>query len=382
MVSDLQRLFAPPKGSYFLLGPRGCGKSTWLRALHPRAHWVDLLDEGLHHDYLVDPSLFGAELEALPNGSTVVVDEVQRLPGLLNTVHQKIESKRLRFALSGSSARKLRRGGVNLLAGRAVRRQLYPFVPEELGGEFRLARALEIGSLPVIWRSPEPADALAAYVRLYLREEIQAEAATRNLAGFARFLPIAGLFHGQTLNVSALARDAGVARSTVQGYLEILEDTLLTFSLPAYEGRLRVREKKHPKLYWIDAGLARAARHEKGPPSAEAMGALFEGWVAMLLSAYRDYRGLHDEMFYWSPAEAKGTEVDFLLRRGRKFVAIEVKASRRLKPEFLRGLRAIADLPGLERRLLVYLGDRVLEPEPGIEVLPIASFHALLESGL
>jgi len=177
-----------------------------------------------------------------------VVDEVQRLPGLLNVIHQKLETRRLRFALSGSSARKLRRSGVNLLAGRAVRRSLHPFVPEELEGSFSLARTLEWGALPIVWAAPDKQDALEAYVQMYLKEEIQAEAATRNLPGFARFLPIAGLFHGQTLNVSALARDAGVARTTVQGYLEILEDTLFTFQLPAYEARLRVRERRHPKL--------------------------------------------------------------------------------------------------------------------------------------
>jgi len=382
MPGEVDRLLATPRGSYFLFGPRGSGKSTWLRRVHPDAYWIDLLDEGRYQRYLVDPSLFSAELEALARGSFVVVDEVQRLPALLNVVHQKIESRRLRFALSGSSARKLRRSGVNLLAGRAVRRALHPFVPEELGDAFSLPSTLETGALPIIWAAEERREALDAYVQMYLKEEIQAEAATRNLPGFARFLPIAGLFHGQRLNVSTLARDAGVARTTVQGYLEILEDTLFTFQVPAFEARLRVRERRHPKLYWTDPGLVRAVVGNRGAPDAESIGSLFEGWLAQLLRAYRDYRGICDDFSYWAPTESRDTEVDFLLRRGRERIAIEVKASRRWKPEFAKGLRAIGDLQGVSRRIVVYLGAEKLRPEKGIEVLPLPVFLVELQRGL
>lgn len=376
------RILEPPRGSFFLLGPRGSGKSTWLRQTYTEAHWIDLLDEATYQLYLADPAAFSARLEALPDRSMVVIDEVQRLPNLLNVVHQKIESKRLRFALSGSSARKLRREGVNLLAGRAAWRTLHPFVPEELGTAFRLDETLKTGLLPLIHAAEEPTEALAAYVRMYLKEEVQAEALTRNLPGFARFLPIAAVFHGQVLNVSALARDAGVARTTVQSYLQILEDTLFTFQVPAYEARLRVRERRHPKLYWVDPGLARAVRGERGEPDLESKGALFEGWIAQLLRAYMDYRGIADEISWWAPAETKNTEVDFVLRRGRELIAIEVKSSQRWQPEYARGLRAIGELKGLRRRIAVYLGAHVLAPEPGIEVLPLADFLQLLESGL
>ena len=218
----IARLLDPPRQSFFLLGPRGSGKSTWVRHELPGAHRVDLLDQAIYHAYLARPGQFADEVRAVRPGTTVVVDEVQRIPTLLNDVHRFIEERRMRFVLCGSSARKLKQQGTNLLAGRALRRQLHPFVPAELGKAFDLEAALTHGTLPVIWQAPSPWDALAAYVQLYLREEIQAEALVRNLPGFVRFLPIAALFHGQTLNVASLARDAEVSRTTVTGYLEIL----------------------------------------------------------------------------------------------------------------------------------------------------------------
>ncbi len=382
MVADLyERLLAPPRGSFFLLGPRGTGKSTWARGRFPQAERFDLLDEALYQELLVEPGQFAARLRARPRGSWVWVDEIQRLPGLLNEVHRFIEERRLRFVLTGSSARKLRRAGVNLLAGRALSRSLHPFVPEELGVDFELARALRFGTLPLVQMADDPAETLKAYVQTYLREEIQVEALVRNLPGFARFLPVAALFHGQALNVASLARDAGVARTTIEGYLEILDETLLAFRLPAWEARLRVRERRHPKLYWIDAGIVRAARRTLSEPAAEERGALFEGMVAMLLRAYDAYRGLYDDLAYWSPAETTKTEVDFLLRRGRRFIAVEVKASARADGDSLRGLRAITGLAGLERRILVHLGRAPRRTEDGIDVLPFADFAAELAHG-
>jgi predicted AAA+ superfamily ATPase len=375
------RLLQPPKGSFFLLGPRGTGKSTWARERFPHAERVDLLDEALYQELLADPGQFADRLRARPAGSWVWVDEIQRLPGLLNEVHRFTEERRLRFVLTGSSARKLRRSGVNLLGGRALSKSLYPLLPEELGEDFDLGRALRHGTLPLVESAEDPAATLQAYVQTYLRQEIQAEALVRNLPGFARFLPVAALFHGQSLNVASLARDAGVARTTIEGYLEILEETLLAFRLPAWEARLRVRERRHPKLYWVDAGIVRAARRTLGEPTAEQRGALLEGTVATLLRAYDAYRGLYDDLAYWSPAETVKTEVDFLLRRGARFVAVEVKASTRADAESLRGLRAIAGLRGLERRVLVHLGRAPRRTEDGIDVLPFADFSALLASG-
>ena len=380
VMETYPRLLVPPKGSFFLFGPRGAGKSTWVRAAFPQAHRIDLLDEALYQSYLADVGRFAGELRALSPASLVVVDEVQRLPALLNEVHRHIEERRLRFVLCGSSARKLKTAGTNLLAGRAVRRHLHPFLPEELGKDFDLDDALRFGTLPVVWTAPDRGEALAAYAQLYLKEEVQAEALVRNLPGFARFLPVAALFHGEVVNVASISRDAGAARTTVAAYLEILEDTLLAFRIPAFEARLRVRERRHPKLYWADPGLPRAMKRQLGPPTAEERGHLFEGWVACLLRAYRDYRGLFEDWGYWAAGKGSSVEVDFVLRRGDDLVAIEVRAGRKVFEADLRGLRALLDLPRVSRRLVVCRGDRREKTVDGIEVLPVAAFLSELEA--
>lgn len=357
-----------------MFGVRGSGKSTWARQQFPQAALFDLLDEDLAHSLLVDPGRFAAELRICARGTWVIVDEIQRIPSLLNEVHRSIEQAGLRFVLLGSSARKLKTAGTNLLAGRALQKTLYPFTPEELRKDFRLEEVLRYGSVPLVWQSATKAETLHAYVQLYLREEIRAESLVRNLPGFTRFLPIAALFHGQTLNVQSLARDAGVARTTVNGYLDILDDTLLTFRLPPFEAKLRVRERKHAKLYWIDPGIVRAVKRQLGSLSAEERGPLLEGWIAVLLRIYAEYRGLYEECFYWAPTESHVTEVDFLLRRGREYLALEVKATKHLSSSHFSGLRAIANLTGLARRILVYTGTRTLKSEDGIDVYPVETF--------
>jgi len=377
-----RRLLKAPRQSFFLFGMRGTGKSTWARQTFPQAPRFDLLDEGLFQGYLRDARLFGRELLRIPAGKTVVVDEVQRLPSLLNDIHRFIEDRGLRFVLLGSSARKLKQAGTNLLAGRAVRRVMFPLLPQELGTDFDLAEVLQFGSLPVIWRSLSKAESLDAYVQLYLKQEIQAEALVRNLPGFARFLPIAALFHGQILNASGLARDAGVARTTITSYLDILGDTHLVWQLPAYEAKLRVKERTHPKVYWIDPGVMRAVKREFHPPGELERGPLFEGWIGALLKAYGEPgSGLglrYDGLFYWSPTEG-GTEVDFLIQRDKEFTAIEVKAKENLSSHDLKGLKAIAALKGIRRRIVIFLGDRPFRTEDGIEALPVLDFLQKLE---
>jgi uncharacterized protein len=376
------RLLVPPKSSFFLLGPRGTGKTTWLRQHFAKACWLDLLDEATYLNCLQDANYFPRLLETVPAGGWVVIDEIQRLPSLLNEVHRQIGSRHLKFALTGSSARKLRRQGVNLLAGRALQKFMHPLLPAELGDVFELDPVLTHGALPLVIDSSTSAETMSAYAQLYLKEEVQAEALTRNLAGFARFLPIISLFHGQNLNISSLARDAGVQRPTAQGFVEILVDTLLLHKVPAFDARLRVREKKHPKLYFIDPGLARALKRARGPLIPEERGPLFEGYVFTMLRAYADYFNAFDEIAYWAPADAKITEVDFIVSRGRELWAIEAKATDRIREDHFTGLRAVDGLKGLRRRIVVYTGKTSQRTSDGIDILPVLEFEKLLQFGL
>ena len=374
MIKMLPRIITPPKQSFFLFGSRGSGKSTWLRNTFPEAHYIDLLSENIYQRLLASPGLFADELRAVDPDKWVIIDEIQRLPGLLNEVHRFIEEKGIHFVMSGSSARKLKRKGVNLLAGRALRRIMHPFVPAELGTKFDINEALRFGMLPIVWDSIEKQETLAAYGQLYLKEEIQAESLVRNLPGFARFLPVAALFHGQTLNITNIAREAGVSRTTVAGYLDILEDTLICFRIPAYEAKLRVRERKLPKWYWCDPGIVRSMKRISGIPAPEEKGALFEGMVAQLLRAYKDYYGICDEIYYWAPAAKVEKEVDFLLVKGDRFVAIEVKSGKTFSESWCKGLKAIGQLKGVQRRIMIYPEGPILKTKDNIEVYPFQHF--------
>lgn len=372
-----ERLTRVPDRSFFLLGMRGVGKRTWVRRALPGALRLDLLDEALFTDLLGDPSLFGHLLSETESGDWVVVDEVQRIPSLLNEVHRQIEDRGVRFALLGSSARKLKSAGTNLLAGRALRKEMHPFTPAELGDSFDLDEALAWGTIPLVWAAADRREVLSSYTQMYLREEIRAEAAVRNLAGFVRFLPVAALMHAQSINAASIARDAGVARPTVSGYLELLEDTLLATRLPAFEAKLRVRERRRPKLYWADPGLVRAAKRQLGPVTAEERGALLEGWVLGLLRAHNEQQRLYDDIGYWAATESSA-EVDFVLTRDGEHLAIEVKASQRYNTSMLKGLRALADLPGLSRRVLAYRGQRSFRTEDGIDIWAMSQLHHAL----
>ncbi len=374
------RLLQPPDQSFFLLGLRGVGKSTRARRMFPDATRLDLLDQRLYQDLLADPALFAQALGHLRPGSWVVVDEIQRLPALLNEVHRLIEDRGLRFALLGSNARKLRAAGVSLLAGRALLRNMFPLTAAELGADFDLDRVLRHGSLPLVWNSKTPRDVLEAWALFYLQEEIRAEAVTRNLPAFARFLPVAALRNGGVVNVAAMARDAGAARATVAGHLRILEDTLLVHCVPAHQSRRRTRERQAPKLYWVDPGLVRAVKRQFGPPTAEERGPLFESWVATTLRAHAAERELFDSLGYWATLRSR-SEVDFVLERGGERLGIEVKATSRYHSGLLRSLRLMADFPRVARRILVYTGDRSFRSEDGIEVWPAARFAERVAKG-
>ena len=371
-----------PERSFFLFGPRGTGKTTWLRQQLPTALWFDLLRTQTFLDLSQRPELFRQQVEARPRGSWVVVDEVQRLPSLLNEVHALIaeHGRRYRFALSGSSARKLKRLDVNLLAGRAINRQFFPLTAAELNFDVDVDRVLQFGLLPQIRSDPEFAvDALDAYVSNYLREEIQQEALVRRLDSFARFLQVAALMNGQIANVAGLARDAAVARPTVQGYFEALTDTLIGIWLPAWRRRAKAKEVARPKFYLFDSGVARAlAGRLREPLEGVERGFLLETWMLHELRAAIALQNLGGDLSYWRTPS--GSEVDFVWTRGRRAIGIEVKASPRWRAEFGGPLKSLAADRIVHSAVGVYTGVGELQDGP-LRVLPVMAFLRELAAG-
>ena len=351
-----------PDRSFFLFGPRGTGKTTWLRQVLPGALWFDLLRTQTFLELSRRPDVFRQQVEALPRGSWVVVDEVQRVPALLNEVHALIaeHGREYRFALSGSSARKLRRLDVNLLAGRAINRRFFPLTAAELNFDFDVDRVLRFGLLPQIHADPGYAlDALEAYVSNYLREEIQQEALVRRLDSFARFLQVAALMNGQVTNVAGIARDASVARPTVQGYFDTLTDTLIGVWLQAWQRRAKVKEVARPKFYLFDPGVARAvAGRLREPLEGLERGFLLETWALHELRAAIAFQSLGGELHYWrTPA---GSEVDFVWTRARRAVGIEVKASTSWRHEFGGALKSLVADRIIGRDIVEARGGRVV----------------------
>ncbi|MEZ0313119.1 MAG: ATP-binding protein [Myxococcota bacterium] len=375
------RSLRPPTRSFFLFGPRAVGKSTWLKAHFPDALRFDLLVNETYYALTRDPAAFRSQVLASPKSRWIVVDEVQRIPALLNEVHNLIEDHGRKFALSGSSARKLKRGQANLLAGRASTRSMFPLTREEYGDAASIDDILRWGVLPSVLAEPGARlDILDAYAGTYLREEIKEEALTRNVDGFARFLSIAALASGQVTNLSAIARDAGVPRATVGTYFEILVDTLLGSFLPAWTPRARVKEVAHPKFYFFDTGVQRAlAGRLRDSVGDEERGHLLETYVFHELRAHIAQASLGGELFYWRTADRN--EVDFIWQRNTKRVAIEVKASRRWRNEDDRGLLALSDTKlAPSQRLGVYLGAQPLQRAFG-RVLPMDDFLKALAGG-
>lgn len=365
--------------TFFLWGPRQTGKTTLLRQAYPDAYWIDLLKADEFRRYVERPELLRQELEARPAPAQVVIDEVQKVPALLDEVHWLIERRRIAFALCGSSARKVRRGGANLLGGRAVRYELFGLTAEEIGGSFDLDRILNHGYLPRIYAAGRPQRLLSAYVADYLKEEIAAEGLVRTLPAFSTFLDVAALSDGSLVNVSNIARDCGVSAPTVRGYFAILEDTLLGRWLPAYTKRAKRRLIAAPKFYFTDVGLVNQLAHRGAlVRRGELYGKAFENWVHHELTAHIAYRELDVELAYWRVAS--GIEVDFVT--ADLALALEAKASERITADHLRGLQSIAeDHPRLRRRVVVCLEPKRRTTDDGIEILPVAPFLEELRDG-
>jgi predicted AAA+ superfamily ATPase len=381
-MSMFTRRLNLPERSFFLLGPRGTGKTTWLRSVLPSALWFDLLRTATFLELSQQPDRFRQQIEARSPGRWIVVDEIQRLPALLNEVHALIaeHGRAYRFALSGSSARKLRRLDVNLLAGRAINRECLPLTAAELGFDVDVEHILRFGLLPQVRSDAAFAiDTLDAYVSNYLREEIQQEALVRRLDSFARFLRVAALMNGQVANVAGVARDAGVARPTVQGYFDVLTDTLIGTWLPAWQRRAKVKEAANPKFYLFDCGVARAlAGRTREPIDGLERGFLLETWILHELRATIAYENLGGELRHWRTPS--GSEVDFIWTRAKRAVGIEVKAATQWRREFGGPLKSLLDDRIVQSGFGVYAGTVELKDGP-LRVLPLRKFLTELAAG-
>ena len=369
----------PPKQSFFLFGTRGVGKTAWAHQQFPDALFFDLLDHQTYTQLLAAPQRLG---DRIPQGHKgwVVVDEVQRVPELLNEVHRLIESRRLRFVLTGSSARKLRRRGVNLLAGRALTRRMHPLTALELGKDFDLKRALRWGCLPLACTSENPQDYVNSYAASYLREEVQQEGFARNISAFGRFLEAASFSQGSVLNMAAVARECAVSAKVVEDYFSILEDLLIAVRVPVFTKRAKRRLIAHPKFFYFDAGVFQAIR-PRGPLDApeQIHGAALETLFLQQARALNDYRDLGYRLHYWRTST--GDEVDFVLYGEPGLRAFEVKMAHRVRPDDLRGLlRFREDFPRAKAHLL-YLGNRRWH-DRGVEVLPFTDCVIQLEHWL
>ena len=371
-----QRTIGFPKGSFFLFGPRGTGKTVWLGQQFPEALTVNLLEADVRRALTAHPEKLADIVAANADKSTYIIDEIQRVPVLLDTIHDLIEKNRdKRFILTGSSARKLKRAqNADLLGGRAVKCMCHPFLASEMGSDFNLSDALQLGMLPLV-RYPiaqEPQDVLRTYLDLYLQEEVVNEGIIRNLDVFSRFLETASFSHGSVLSASEIAREAGVKRSTVDSYFQILEEMLVSTKIPVFTKRAKRELIAHSKFYFFDAGVYRTLR-PKGPLDRpeEIDGMALEGLVLQHLRAWLDYSGERNALYFWRTRS--GVEVDFIIYTPREFVAIEVKNAAKVKSSDLAGLKAFRqDYPEC-RTVILYRGRQQMVVD-GILTVPVERF--------
>jgi len=358
--------------SHFLLGPRQTGKTFLIRHTLKDCRIYDLLDASIYLALSRNPGRIAEEVT--PQDRVVVIDEIQRIPELLNEVHRLIEERGIRFLLTGSSARKLRRGGVNLLGGRARTKYLHPLTYRELGEAFDLFGAIARGLLPSIYFSEDPRADLEAYAGSYLQQEIVAEGFARNIPAFSRFLRVAALCNGTIVNFTNVANDAQVPRTTVYEYFEILKDTLILHELPAWRKSRKRKPLASSKFYFFDIGVVSALQGREFRPGTPEFGEAFETYIFHELLCYRDYMG-GDALSYWR--STSGFEVDFVIG---DHTAIEAKAKENLSPAELKSLRALAEEKKLKRFLCVSLEPR-RRKVGGVTVLPYEAFLQKLWSG-
>ncbi len=369
----VERLFIEPEQSYFLFGPRGTGKSTLIKARHPQALYINLLLSSVRRELQTRPEGLLERVRAQPRGQTIVIDEIQKIPELLSLVHVLIEEKKeWKFILTGSSARKLKREGVDLLGGRALRKTLHPFMATELKENFNFKEANEFGLLPLRFASPDPIETLAAYISLYLDEEVKAEGLVRQIEPFTRFLEVLSFSHGSPINISNIARECAVKRNTAEQWLSIVEDLLIIFKIPVFTRRAKRLLSAQSKLYFFDAGVYRSLRPNfvLDKPS-EIDGLCLEGLVAQHLRAWIDYTKAEHQLYFWRTKS--GLEVDFIVFGSMGLWAIEVKNNQHIHPNDLTGLKHFKEDYPEAKTLLLYRGqDKLLKGD--ILCLPVEKF--------
>lgn len=376
MIADshyIPRILKPPQGSYFLLGPRGTGKSTWLRHYYPKAERIDFLLGEEERRFGAHPERIRDVSHALPEGSTLILDEIQRVPRLLPEIHSLIEEKRdIQYIMTGSSARKLRRSVSDLLGGRARLMQMGPFLASEVMENFSLEQALKTGLIPLIWGAIDPVQRLLDYLHLYLKEEVQAEGLVRQVGDFSRFLEIASFSHAALWTTADISRECSVKRSTVDNYLHILEDLLLAFTIPVFTRRAKRKLVAHSKFYFFDAGVYRILRpHGILDSSQEIEGLALEGLVAQHLRSWVMAQSEPHSLSFWR-TQTK-LEVDFVVYGPRGFWAIEVKRSPNLGPDDVRSLSAFKEEFPEASCFFVIPGKR-REVYRGFPVFPVEEF--------
>ncbi len=375
MYNRILSLSLSEKHTCFLWGPRQTGKSTLLKRMFPDAQYYDLLLSDVYARLLRNPSLLREEclakgLDRQTQKYPVIIDEVQKLPPLLDEVHWLIENKGLRFILCGSSARKLKRGQGNLLGGRAVRYELFPLVYKEIP-DFSLEKALNDGLLPSMYTSEIPERMKQSYIGDYLKEEIMAEALTRNIPAFSRFLEVSSFSNGEILNYQNIAAECGISAPTVKDYFQILYDTLIGRTLPAYRKRSKRRLIQSPKFYYFDVGIvAYLSKRGRVEPGSELFGRAFEHFIFSEIITHSHYSELFYPIAYWRTSS--GFEVDFVL--GDCEIAIEAKSSSMVHNHHLKGIRAFKEEYTAKRYLVVSMDTARRKTEDGIEILPWKDF--------
>jgi uncharacterized protein len=367
------RVLNPPEGSYFLLGPRGTGKSTWLLHQYPKATRIDLLLGEEERRFSAYPERIREIAHGLPIGSTFILDEIQRVPRLLPEIHALIEEKRgIQFIMTGSSSRKLRRSVSDLLGGRALLRQMGPFLASELKEQFSIQKALTTGLIPLIYESSDPQQRLLDYLHLYLKEEVQAEGLVRQIGDFSRFLEISSFSHSSVWTTTDVGREASVKRATVDNYLQILEDLLLAFTIPVFTRRAKRKIISHPKFYFFDAGVYRILRPQGILDSSQEIeGWALEGIVAQHLRSWVLSQNQPHSLSFWRTQTR--LEVDFIIYGPRGFFAIEVKRSPNLGPDDVRAMLAFKEEYPEATCFFVTLGKR-RETYRGFPVIPVEEF--------